>query len=165
MANDKKKQQYKKVEIVNRRAQHEYFFTDTYEAGIVLSGTEIKSIRLGNTNLNDAYCLLEHGEMWVRNLYIAEYEYGTHSNHEARKTRKLLLRKAELRKLERKVREKGNTIVPYKMYINDRGFAKLTIVLATGKKSYDKRHTIQARDEKRNLDRMTKAAKMNRSDD
>lgn len=155
MANDKKKQQ-RKVEITNRRAQHEYFFTAEYEAGIVLSGTEIKSIREGNANLTDAYCLFERGELWVRNMYIAEYEYGTDNNHEVRKTRKLLLRKIELKKLERKVSEKGHTIIPYKIYLSERGFAKLTIVLATGKKMYDKRHTIQARDEKRSLDRLKK---------
>lgn len=152
----KEKQQQKKIEIVNRRAQHEYFFTDQYEAGLVLTGTEIKSIRKGNANLSDSYCLFENGELWVRSLFIAEYELGTDNNHLPRRTRKLLLRKTELRKLDKKVRERGNTIVPYKLYLNEKGLAKLTIVLATGKKSHDKRNTIQERDEKRSLDRLKK---------
>ncbi|TNE68966.1 MAG: SsrA-binding protein SmpB [Bacteroidetes bacterium] len=145
-----------KIEITNRRAAYEYQFIQEYEAGIVLTGTEIKSIRAGNVNLNDAYCLFEDGELWVRNMYIAEYEYGTNANHEPRRNRKLLLRRTELRKLDRRVREKGFTIVPYKLFLTDRGFAKLLIVLATGKKSYDKRQTIKQREDKRQLDRMKK---------
>ncbi|HMY74187.1 MAG TPA: SsrA-binding protein SmpB, partial [Blastocatellia bacterium] len=137
----------------------EYHFDQEYEAGIALTGTEIKSLRAGNTNINDAYCLFEGGELWVRNMYIAEYEYGTDNNHEPRRNRKLLLRKTELRKLERRVKEKGFTIVPYKIYINDRGFAKLLIELAIGKKAFDKRETIKARDEKRHLDQMKKIMK------
>ena len=145
-----------KVEVTNRRAAYEYEFLQEYEAGIVLTGTEIKSIRAGNVNLNDAYCLFEEGELWVRNMYIAEYEYGTNQNHETRRNRKLLLRKPELRKLERRVREKGFTIIPYKLFLSDRGFAKLQIVLATGKRSYDKRQSIKQREDKRQLDRMKK---------
>lgn len=145
-----------KIEIVNRRARFEYHFEQEFEAGIVLTGTEIKSIRTGNVNLNDAYCLFEGGELWVRNCYIAEYEFGTDNNHEARRSRKLLLRKSELRKLDRRVREKGFTIIPYKIYISDRGFAKLVIELAVGKKAYDKRDTIRERDDKRTLDRLKK---------
>lgn len=148
-----------KVEITNRRAAFEYQFVQQYEAGIALTGTEIKSIRLGNANINDAYCLFENGELWIRNMYIAEYEYGTDSNHEPRRTRKLLLRKAELRKLDRRVREKGFTIIPYKLFLSERGFAKLIIQLATGKKSFDKRETIKARDDKRDLDRIKKIIK------
>ncbi len=149
-------QQQKKIEIVNRRAQHEYFLTDEFDAGIVLSGTEIKSIRLGNVNMADAYCLFEKGELWVRNLHIKEYKFGTYSNHEPRRPRKLLLRKTELKKMDKKVRERGNTIVPFKLFINEKGLAKIKIFLATGKKSHDKRHTILERDEKRSLDRMKK---------
>jgi SsrA-binding protein len=145
-----------KIEIVNRRASFEYQFEQEYDAGIMLLGTEIKSIRAGNVNLRDAYCLIENGELWVRNLYIAEYVLGTDHNHEARRTRKLLLRKPELRKLERRVKEKGLTIVPYKLFVNERGLAKLTIELASGKKSYDKRETIKARSDKRDLDRLKK---------
>lgn len=146
----------KKIEVVNRRAEYEYFFIDTYEAGIVLQGTEIKSIRNGNVNLTDAYCVFQNGELYVRSLFISEYKYGTYANHEPRRTRKLLLRKNELRKLEKKVKEKGFTIVPYKLYLTDRGFAKLEIILAQGKKSYDKRETIKERENKRELDRIKK---------
>ncbi len=145
-----------RLEITNRRAAFEYHFEQEYEAGIALTGTEIKSVRAGNVNINDAYCILENGELWIRNMYIAEYEYGTDNNHEPRRNRKLLLRKSELRKLDRRVREKGFTIIPYKLYLSDRGFAKLLIVLATGKKSFDKRETIKQRDDKRQLDRLKK---------
>jgi len=145
-----------KVEITNRRAAFEYHFEQQYEAGIALTGTEIKSIRAGNTNINDAYCIFENGEMWVRNMYIAEYEYGTSNNHEPRRNRKLLLRKAELKKLDRRVREKGFTIIPYKLFLSERGFVKMIIQLASGKKSFDKRETIKARDDKRDLDRIKK---------
>ncbi len=145
-----------KVEIVNRRASFEYHFEAEYEAGIMLKGTEIKSIRSGNANLNDAYCLFENGELWVRSMFISGYEFGTDNNHETRRYRKLLLRKPELRKIERRVREKGMTIVPYKLYINERGFAKLIIELASGKKDYDKRETIKERENKRELDRIKK---------
>ncbi len=151
-----KKKYPKKVEVVNRRAAHEYHFLQEIEAGIVLMGTEIKSIRAGEINLNDAYCLFERGELYVRSMYIKEYDYGTQYNHEARRSRKLLLRSPELRKLERKVKERGFTIVPYKMYITERGFAKLLICLAQGKKAYDKRETIKAKDVARDLDRARK---------
>ncbi len=155
MAADKKHQQ-KKIEVVNRRAQHEYFFLDQFDAGIVLSGTEIKSIRAGNVNLNDAYCLFVDGELWIKSMYIKEYEFGTDNNHVPRRDRKLLLRKTELKKLDKKVREKGNSIIPYKLFINDRSYVKINIALATGKKTYDKRATIQARDDKRDIDRLKK---------
>lgn len=145
-----------KIEIVNRRATYEYAFVQQYEAGIVLFGTEIKSIRMGNANLNDAYCLFQDGELFVRSLYVAEYEFGTDNNHDARRDRKLLLRKTELKKIEKRVKEKGFTIIPYKLYISDRGFAKLTIALATGKKAYDKRESIKEREDKRSLDRLKK---------
>jgi len=152
MAEKKKKN----IEVVNRRAEHEYFFKEKYEAGIVLQGTEIKSIREGNVNLSDSYCVFKDGELFVYNLFISEYKHGTHANHLARRTRKLLLRRQELRKLEKKVKEKGNTIVPYRLYLNDRGFAKLEIVVVTGKKSYDKRESIKQKDMKRDLDRLKK---------
>ncbi len=155
-----KETQKPKVEITNRRAAYEYHFVQELEAGLVLTGTEIKSIRAGNVNLNDAYCVFENRELYVRNMFIAEYELGTDNNHEPRRVRKLLLRKPELRKLERRVKEKGFTIVPFKLTINERGFAKLTIELAGGKKSYDKRQTIKAREDKRDLDRMKKIHKV-----
>jgi len=153
MAQEKKKPN---ISIKNRRASFEYHFEQEYDAGMMLTGTEIKSIRAGNVNMNDAYCLIENGELWVRNLYIAEYSLGTDNNHEPRRIRKLLLRKPELRKLERKAKEKGYTIVPYILHITDRGFAKLTIELATGKKSFDKRESIKERDDKRSIDRLKK---------
>jgi SsrA-binding protein len=146
----------KRIEIVNRRAKFEYQFVDTYEAGIILQGTEIKSIRQGNANLNDAYCFFRNGELYVKSMYIAEYENGAYANHEARRTRKLLLHRRELKKLERRVKEKGMTIVPYRLYLSERGIAKVEIALSSGKKSYDKRQTIKERDNKREMSRMKK---------
>ena len=157
MAKEKKKP---KVEITNRKASHEYFFVNEFDAGIMLTGTEVKSIRNGNANLSDAYCAFEKGELWIRNLYIAEYEFGTDANHMPRRQRKLLLRKPELKKLERGIKEKGSTIVPYKIFLSDRGFVKITICLARGKKTYDKRETIKDRENKRELDRVNKAYKV-----
>ena len=155
----KTKSKASKLEITNRKAKFEYAFVQEYDAGIVLTGTEIKSLRAGNANINDAYCTMENGELWIRNMYIAEYAYGTTENHEPRRTRKLLLRKTELRKLERRTREKGFTIVPYQVHLSDRGFIKIHIALATGKKSFDKRETIKERDDKRQLDRLKKIFK------
>jgi SsrA-binding protein len=151
---DKKKKG--KVEITNRRAEYEYQFIDTFEAGIVLFGTEVKSLRGGNANINDAFCFFEKGELYIKNMYIKEYAFATHFNHEARRTRKLLLRRPELRKLERKVKERGFTIVPFRLFFSERGYAKLEIALAQGKKSYDKRESIKAKDHKRDLDRIKK---------
>ena len=151
-----KEKQKREIHIVNRKASFEYNFLDEYEAGILLTGTEIKSIRAGNANLKEAYCSFTKGELFVRNLFIAEYKYGTHHNHETKRIRKLLLKKKELKKLHRKVQEKGLTIVPYKMFISERGFAKLIIKLAQGKKSYDKRESIKERDNKRDLERIKK---------
>ena len=146
----------KKIEFVNRKAKFEYHFLDTYEAGLKLQGTEIKAIRTGDVNLSDAYCTFRKGELWVKSLYIKEYLYGTYANHESRQDRKLLLKRQELRKLERKVKEKGFTIIPYRLYLNERGFAKLEIQLAQGKKAYDKRESIKRKDQKRDLDRVKK---------
>lgn len=146
---------YKK-EIVNRKAKFEYHFHAEFEAGIILTGTEIKSVRNGEVNLKEAFCSFKKGELYIRNMHIAEYRYGNVNNHEPTRMRKLLLKKAELKKLLRKVKEKGLTIVPYKMYISDRGFAKLTIVLASGKKSYDKRSSIKEKDQKRQMERENK---------
>ncbi|HND89774.1 MAG TPA: SsrA-binding protein SmpB [Saprospiraceae bacterium] len=151
-----KEKQKRKIEITNRKASYEYHFVQEYDAGMALTGSEIKSIRAGNANLNDAWCIFNDGELWVHNMYIGEYEYGTDANHLPRRNRKLLLRKPELRKLERRLKERGTTIVPYRLYISDRGYAKLTIELATGKKSFDKRQTIKAREDKRELDRLKK---------
>ena len=150
----KEKKQLSKIEIVKRRAKYEFEFLQEIEAGIVLTGTEIKSIKLGNANLSDAYCYFIKGELWIKSLFIAEYKFGNQNNHEARRLRKLLLKKQELKKLEKRVKEKGFTIVPYKLYVSDRGFAKVKIALAKGKNSYDKRHSIKDKDNKREMDRM-----------
>ena len=124
-----------------------------YEAGLVLKGTEVKSLRLGQANMSDAWCVFEDGEVYLKNLHINEYELASAYQHEAKATRKLLLNKAELKKLERRVDEKGLTIVPYRIYFSERGHAKCEIWLAQGKKSFDKRQTIKERDVKRDLDR------------
>lgn len=126
------------VNIKNKRATFDYEFIDTYTAGIVLTGTEIKSIRLGKASLVDTYCFFSRGELWVKGMHIAEYFYGSYNNHIARRDRKLLLSKKELRKLERATKETGFTIVPARMYINEKGLAKVVIALAKGKKQYDK---------------------------
>lgn len=148
--------QKKSIEVVNRKVAHLYFFNESLEAGIVLSGTEIKSIRAGHLNLNDAYCYFTKGELYLRSMYIKEYDFGTIHNHEPRATRKLLLHRRELKKLEKKVKERGVTIVPYRLYFNERGFVKIEIVVATGKKSADKRNSIKDKDIKRDMDRTLK---------
>ena len=144
--------------IDNRRARYEYEFIDTYEAGIVLQGTEVKALRAGEANLADAYCYFRKDELWVRNLFIKEYRHGTDANHEPTRPRKLLLKARELRKLDKKVREKGLTIIPTKVYMNDRGLVKVGVALARGKNTYDKRDSLKKKDGKRELDRARKAA-------
>lgn len=157
MAEKKKK---KKIEIVNRKAAFGYFFRDTHEAGIVLKGTEIKSIRAGSVNLNDSFCYFSKGELYVRNLYIKEYDFGNQFNHDTRRARKLLLKKNELRKLEKKVKERGFTIIPYRLFMTDRGFAKLEVMLAEGKKSFNKRDSIKQKDLKRDAARQMKNVRL-----
>jgi SsrA-binding protein len=148
----------KKVEIVNRKAKFEYHQIDTYEAGIVLVGTEVKSVKAGNANLSDAYCVFDKkGNLSVKSLYIAEYEFGNVHNHETRRDRRLLLRKTELKKILKRVTEKGMTLVPYKIYLSERGFIKMELWLAQGKKAYDKRQSIKEKDMKRDIDRIKKA--------
>ncbi|MCD7973414.1 MAG: SsrA-binding protein SmpB [Candidatus Azobacteroides sp.] len=142
------------INIKNRRASYDYEFLDTFVAGVVLTGTEIKSIRLGKASLVDTYCVFINKELWVKNMNISEYFYGTYNNHQPRRDRKLLLNKKELRKLERQVKESGLTIVPTKMFINERGLAKVGIALAKGKREYDKRQSIKEKDDKRMMDRM-----------
>ncbi|MBI5916496.1 MAG: SsrA-binding protein SmpB [Bacteroidetes bacterium] len=144
-------------EIVNRRASHEYHFLSNYEAGIVLAGPELKSIRHGHAGLTDAYCVFIHGELWVKSMYIKEYENATYNNRASRRDRKLLLHKSELRRLEKRVKEKGLTIVPYKIYFSDRNLVKLEIALGQGKKSFDKRESIKEKDTKRDIDRVMKS--------
>jgi len=144
------------INIKNRKVSFEYELIERYDCGMQLVGTEIKSIRNGKANLSDSYCQFFGGELYVKSLHISEYEMGTHFNHEAKRDRKLLLTKKELRKLDRKVKESGLTIVPVRLYINDKGLAKLEISLARGKKTYDKRESIKQKDTKRDMDRMMK---------
>lgn len=146
--------QQKDINIVNRRARFDYEITETFTAGIVLTGTEIKSIRQGKASLADTYCYVNNGEVWVKNMYIAEYFYGSYNNHTERRERKLLLQRKEIRKLERNGKEAGFTIVPLRLFINDRGLAKMVIGIGRGKKEYDKRQSIRERDDKRSMARM-----------
>ena len=142
------------INIRNRQATFEFELLDKYVAGLVLMGTEIKSIREGKVNLQDGYCYFSHGELFVKGINITPYAQGTHYNHEAHRERKLLLKHTELRKLETKVEEKGLTLIPVRLFINDRGFAKLEIALARGKKLHDKRESIKERDIKRELNKL-----------
>jgi SsrA-binding protein len=142
------------INIKNRQAGFEYELLDRYVAGMVLMGTEIKSIREGKVNLQDGYCYLSNGEVFVKGINITPYAQGTHYNHEATRERKLLLKRSEIKKLEGKVEEKGLTLVPTRLFINDRGMAKLEFALAKGKKIHDKRDSIKERDAKRELSRL-----------
>lgn len=148
----------KKINILNKRAKFDYEILDKYTAGIVLSGTEIKSIRLGKASIAESFCeFSENGELFVINSDIQEYAYGTHYNHKAKSERKLLLNKKELKNLQKDVQNKGLTIIPLNLFINDKGYAKLEIALCKGKKNFDKRETIKDRDTKRDLDRIKKS--------
>mgnify|MGYP000160814872 CR=1 FL=1 len=142
------------TEIRNKRVEFEFKLLNTFEAGLVLTGTEVKSLREGHANLNDAYCYLKQGELFIKNMFISEYDLGTYNNHDPRRPRKLLLNKGELSKLQKKVKEKGFTIVPIRLYFSERGLAKIEIALAQGKKSFDKRDSIKEKDNKRDLDRL-----------
>jgi SsrA-binding protein len=144
------------VNIKNKRASFDYEFIDTYTAGIVLTGTEIKSIRDGKASLVDTFCFFANGELWVKNMHVAEYFYGSYNNHTARRDRKLLLNRKELLKLQRATKENGFTIVPTRLFINEKGLAKLVIALAKGKKQYDKRQSLKEKDDRREMDRMFK---------
>lgn len=141
------------MEISNRKAYHEYFFEAKYIAGLVLSGTEIKSLRAGKASFNDSYCVFNDGELFVKSLHISEYAFGTYTNHQPLQERKLLLTKRELKKLESKIKEKGYSIIPLKIFLSDKGWAKLEIGLGKGKKIYDKRQTIKERENDRDLKR------------
>jgi len=140
--------------IKNRRATLDYAIGDTFTAGLVLTGTEIKSIRQGKASLADTFCYVDNGEVWVKNMYIAEYFYGTYNNHATRRDRKLLLNRKEIAKIEKSGKESGFTIVPLRLFINDRGLAKLVIGIARGKKEYDKRQSIKEREDKRAMARI-----------
>ena len=144
------------INIKNRKAKFEYEFLDTYIAGIKLAGTEIKSIREGKASIAESFCEFKDGELFVINMTVQEYSHATYFNHNPKTERKLLLKRRELRKLEKEVRNSGLTIIPLRVFINDRGFAKMEIALAKGKKLYDKREVMKERDTKRDLDRVKK---------
>ena len=147
-----------KINILNRKAKFQYEFLDKYTAGIKLVGTEIKAIREGKANIAESFCEFnEEGELFAINMHIEEYSHATYFNHNPKSERRLLLQKKELKRLEKEVRNTGLTIIPTKLFINERGLAKLNIVLARGKKLYDKRETIKNRDNKRALDRIKKS--------
>ncbi len=141
------------MEISNRKAYHEYFFEAKYIAGVVLSGTEIKSLRTGKASFNDSYCVFNDGELFVKSLHISEYAFGTYTNHQPLQERKLLLTKRELQKLESKIKEKGYSIIPLRIFLSDKGWAKIEIGLGKGKKIYDKRQTIKERENDRDIKR------------
>jgi len=144
------------MEIKNRSAYHEYFIDAKYEAGMVLLGTEVKSIRGGKVSFNDAYCLIHKGEIWIKSLHIAEYSHGNINNHEAMRDRKLLLQKKEITRIESKLKEKGYTLIPLRIYFNDKALVKVEIGLAKGKKLHDKRETLRQKDAEREMKRHLK---------
>jgi SsrA-binding protein len=141
------------LELNNRKAYHDYFIETSYIAGIVLTGTEIKSLRAGKASFIDSYCYFHNGELYVKSLHISEYAFGTYNNHEPMQERKLLLNKKELRKLEGKIKEKGYSIIPLRIFLSESGWAKVEIGLAKGKKNYDKRNTIKEREMDRDVKR------------
>ena len=143
----------KTPEIKNKRASYEYAFIQKYEAGIMLTGSEVKSVRLGKANISDAYCFLQNDEIFIKNMHISGYDQASHFDHDPLRIRKLLLNKKEIAKLTDKIKDVGLTIIPIKLFFNDRGFAKIDIALAKGKKNYDKREDIKEREVKRNMDR------------
>lgn len=144
------------INIKNRKASFDYELIDTYTTGIVLTGTEIKSIRQSKASLVDTFCSIIDGELWVKNMHVAEYFYGSYNNHTARRDRKLLLTRKELRKLESQIKNPGFTIVPTRLFINEKGLAKLVIALAKGKHQYDKRQSLRENDDKREMARVMK---------
>jgi SsrA-binding protein len=148
--------QQNNIVIKNKKASFDYEFIETFVTGIVLTGTEIKSIRLGKASLVDTYCAFINKELWVKNMNISEYFYGTYNNHSTRRDRKLLLNRKELNKIERLVKDTGITIVPTKLFLNEKGLAKVVIAVAKGKKAYDKRQSLREKDDKRDMDRAFK---------
>lgn len=147
------------IRILNKKAKFEYIILDRYTAGIQLFGTEIKSIREGKASLIDSYCAVEHGEMYVKQMHIAEYRFGSYANHEAKRDRKLLLQRREIRKLEKATKDTGKTIIPLELFINDKGLAKMEIALCLGKHTYDKRQSLREADDKREVAQALKAAR------
>ena len=146
-----------RVNIQNKRARPEYLIVDRLKAGIVLTGTEIKSIRAGKASLVDTFCFVLDGEMWVKNMYIAPYELGSYNNHASRRDRKLLLNRKEIRNLQNDASSPGYTIVPLRLFIDENGRAKLEIALCKGKREFDKRASLRERDDKREMDRIRKS--------
>ena len=148
----------RKIKIVanNKKARHDYFIEEEYEAGIVLTGTEIKSIRMGKASLVDTFCFIHNGEIWVKGMNISPYFYGSYNNHESRRDRKLLLNKREIRRLFEDTKAVGYTIVPILLFLDDKGRAKLDIALCRGKKQYDKRETLKLKQDKREMERAVK---------
>lgn len=144
------------MEIKNRSAYYTYFIDDTFDAGIVLTGTEVKSLRAGKASFNDSYCIIHHGEVWLKSLHIAEYSHGTVNNHPPLRDRKLLLQKREIRKIEAKLKEKGYTLVPLRIYFNEKNLVKVQLGLGKGKKLHDKRESIKQRDAEREMKRYLK---------
>lgn len=144
------------INIKNRKATFDYEIIETFTTGIVLTGTEIKSIRQGKCGLTDTYCAVINGEVWVKNMYIAEYSFGSYNNHTTHRDRKLLLNRKEIHHIARDTMQPGFSIVPLRLFINERGLAKLVIAIARGKKQYDKRQSIKEREDKRTIDRMFK---------
>lgn len=145
-----------KVNIRNKRASFEFEFIETFVAGLQLTGTEVKSIRQSKASIAEAYCYFNRNELFIKNMNIAEYSFGNRFNHETKRERKLLLTKKELHKLQRKIKEKGLTIIPIHLFLNEKGWAKIKIALAKGKKVYDKRNDIKEKDMKRDMDRIRK---------
>jgi SsrA-binding protein len=145
-----------KINIKNKKAYFDYEIIEKFVAGLVLSGSEIKSIRMGKVSLADSYCIIHEGELYVKGMQITEYKFASHYNHNPARDKKLLLEKKEIRRLDRKTRESGNTIVSLRLFISGNGYAKLEIALAKGKRQYDKRESIKQKDAKRQMDRMEK---------
>lgn len=140
-----------KITIKNKKASFEYSFMATYTAGIMLKGTEVKSIREGKATLSESFCVIINGDLWVKNLHISEFKQGSYNNHEPKRMRKLLLNKSELLKINSKLKEKGVTIIPIQLFFNERGYAKLEIALARGKKTFDKREDLKKKDQQREI--------------
>lgn len=157
MAKKEEKKKNTPPKIQNRKARHDYHIDETFEAGVALKGTEVKSIRAGKASLNEAFAYLQSGEVWLKNMYVKPYEFGTHNNHDERRDRKLLLKKSEIREIDKYINQKGYALIPLKLYFK-RGYAKILVGLGRGKKSYDKRDDIKEKDARRELDRKIKGS-------
>lgn len=156
MAKNNKALPTARINIKNKRAEHDFLVIDKFTAGIVLTGTEIKSIRAGKASLVDTFCYIHNGEMWMKNAYIAEYDFGSYNNHSTRRDRKLLLNRKEIHSLQDDTRSPGFSIVPLRMFINEKGLAKVVIALCRGKKEYDKRASLKEKQDRREMDRAFK---------